>query len=305
MKPAPFDYIRPDSLDEALAILADLAARGEDVKLLAGGQSLMPLLNMRLARPRYLMDLNGLEGELGGPLGREGAAGILRLGALVRHHQLETEPAVARLVPVLREAARHIGHPAIRSRGTLGGSLVHADPAAELPVAAVLAEATLEVHSARGTRTVPARDFFLTYLTTVLEPDEIVTAVDWPVCPPRTGQALHEFARRHGDFALAMAAASVTLAPDGRIGQVRLVLGGVGGTPEDVSDVVAPLVGEPWNAARVDECVEALARGDRLHPDGDLHASAEYRVALARTLARRALDDAARRARAAAEEEGR
>ncbi|MGH7400469.1 MAG: FAD binding domain-containing protein, partial [Candidatus Rokuibacteriota bacterium] len=201
MKPAPFRYARAGSLAEATALLA---AGPDDTKLLAGGQSLVPLLNMRLVRPAVLVDLNGLR-EL------EGIAptpdGGLRIGALARHAELMTSSGVRERAPLLAEAARHVGHAAIRNQGTLGGSVAHADPAAELPAALVALDARLNVTGRGGTRVIAAADFFRGLLATALAPDEILTAVDVPAQPPGWGFA--EIARRPGDFALAGVAAVV------------------------------------------------------------------------------------------------
>jgi carbon-monoxide dehydrogenase medium subunit len=291
MKPAPFDYLAPASIEEAVDWLGDLVAAGEDVKLLAGGQSLMPLLNMRLARPRYVIDLNSLQETLGG-IEVQGAE--LWTGSLVRHFQLEQDARLGALAPILPEAERWIGHPAIRSRGTVGGSLVHADPAAELPAVAVLLGATLTARSPRGMREISARDLYLTYMTTILDPDELVTGIKWPGLGPRAGQCLIEHAERHGDFALALAACQITLGPDGRVVEAGLVLGGVGPVPVDASHVVSGLMGERAEEGSIQAAAEALRAV--LTPEGDLHASAAYRLELAVTLARRAITTAAARA---------
>lgn len=291
MKPAPFDYYRPTSLAEALEILRDLTHAGQSAKVLAGGQSLVPLLNMRLARPDAVVDLNSLEAELG-RIEVDGSA--LMVGALVRHWQVETDARIAAAAPVLREAERYVGHPAIRSRGTVGGSLAHADPAAELPVVATLLQASVTLANAERVRTVPVHEFFVTYLTTKLEVDELLVQVTLPRIPPRTGQAIVEFSERHGDFALAMAAASATLEADGRMAALRLVLGGVAGIPEDLSPELLPLIGAEPGPDLGRHVVDAVMR--TITPDGDLHGSSEYRRELAATMATRALDAALGRA---------
>jgi CO/xanthine dehydrogenase FAD-binding subunit len=206
MKPAPFEYDAPASVEEALDLLARY---GDEAKVLAGGQSLVPLLNFRLARPERLVDINRIA-ELA--FVRE-SDGRLRLGALTRTATLERSELVAERWPLLREAVRHSGHPQIRSRGTVGGSVAHADPAAELPVALTALGARFVVRSMRGTRTLSADELFAGFLTTTLEPDELVVEIDVPRLPPAAGTAFVEYARVHGDFALAGAA--VVLSADG------------------------------------------------------------------------------------------
>src|SRR3984893_14907747 len=224
MKPAPFDYVVPRSLDEALEALAN---GGSDAKLLAGGQSLIPLLNFRLARPSLLVDLNRVT-ELAFIRPRDQGIAI---GAMTRQATVERDIQLRNKQPLLLEAIGWVGHPAIRSRGTIGGSLAHADPAAELPAVAVCLDAQLIVAGPRGRRTVAAEDFFAGYLTTVLEPDEILVETWLPPRRAGTGQAWIEFARRHGDFALAGVAISPSL-KDEAVCAARIVLTGVGGKPE-------------------------------------------------------------------------
>ncbi len=277
MKPAAFDYFRPDSVDAAVAALA---ASGGEAKLLAGGQSLVPLLNFRMARPRLLIDINRLAAL---DFVAEDGAGGLRIGALTRHRTLETAEPVRRLFPVVAAAMRHVAHLAIRNRGTLGGSLAHADPAAELPLLAVLLDA--ELHSNRGRHA--AAGFFLGPLTTALGDDELLTEIALPALPPHTGWGFEELALRRGDFAFAAVAALLTVA-DGRIAAARLAAGGVGEVPQRLGEIEASLVG----AGR-----EALAAAARraaalVEPASDLRASAEYRRHLVGVLAERALNAA-------------
>ena len=203
MKPAPFEYAAPRSLDEALGLL------GEDARPLAGGQSLVPLLNFRLARPALIVDLNRIA-ELAYLDEREGS---LRIGAMTRHETLERSELVAERWSLLREAVRHVAHPAIRSRGTVGGSAAHADPAAELPVALTALDARFQVRSARGSRTLAAEEFFLGALTSALEDDELLVEIEVPPLPEGAGSAFIERARTHGDWA--MAGAAVTAGSDG------------------------------------------------------------------------------------------
>jgi carbon-monoxide dehydrogenase medium subunit len=289
MKPAPFDYVAPRSLDEALDALAE---GGSDAKLLAGGQSLIPLLNFRLARPSLLIDLNQVA-ELA--YVRPHDHGIA-IGAMTRQVTVERDPQLRDSQPLLPEAIGWVGHAAIRSRGTIGGSLAHADPAAELPAVAVCLDAQLSIASRRGRRTVAAEDFFLGYLTTVLEPDEILVETWLPPLRAGTGQAWIEFARRHGDFALAGVAVSLSLSGD-RVCDARIVLTGVGGRPARAREAETLLVG-----GSVPERALAAADAARsaLDPDADIHASKEYRTHLAGVLTERAIRLAHKRALALA-----
>ncbi|MDA8195018.1 MAG: FAD binding domain-containing protein [Thermaerobacter sp.] len=292
MKPCAFEFLAPKTLAEALSVLWQLVEEeGLAVKLLAGGQSLMPVLNMRLSTPDVLLDLNGLQGELGDiVINRQ----QVHIGALARHYQLETHPLIRRHVPVMAEAERWVGHVAIRSRGTIGGSLVHADPAAELPLVATLLDGSMILQSKNGCRTVPAAEFFLTYLMTTVEPAEILTEIIFPAMPARSGQSIEEFALRHGDFALAVAAAQITLDESGRIRHSRLALGAMGPTPLDMSDKVAQLEGTRPEAAEIAELMADICR--TIEPDGDIHADGPYRQDLAAVLSARALTAALQRA---------
>lgn len=280
----------PESLDEALDLLARY---GDEAKVLAGGQSLGPLLNLRLASPALLVDVNRLR-ELEGV---EERPGELAIGALTRLRTIERDPRVARSGPLLAEALPYVGHVAIRNRGTVGGSLAHADPAAELPVVATALQAAIDVRSARGARTLAAAELFVMPLVTSLEPDELIVSVRVPTLDAGAGYAWYELAQRHGDFALAGAAAVVSLGRDGTCRTARLALAGVGPVPLDVSDAVASLTGtSPTPAALADAAERAAARCD---PSSDVHASGEYRRRLVRVLARRALETALARAQEA------
>lgn len=289
MKPPRFDYHDPKTVAEAIALLSE---HGEDAKLLAGGQSLIPVLNMRLARPQVLIDLNRVEGLA---YIRE-EDGLLKIGAMTRHAEVERSPLVAARQPLLAEAMRHVGHVQIRNRGTIGGSLAHADPAAELPAVMVALEASLVATGPEGQRTIPAEEFFLMYFTTALQPDEILTEIQVPVLPPRSGIAFEELARRHGDFALAGVACLVTLAEDGAIADCRLGLTGVGMTPVRAREAEALLTGHQPAAGRFREVAEAVQA--LIMPDDDIHGSGEYRRQIAGVLAVRALERAAAAARA-------
>ncbi len=288
MKPAAFDYYAPGSLDEALALLGRLGAAA---KLLAGGQSLVPLLNMRLARPQAIVDLNRVPGLAG--IRRDG--GELVLGAMVRHLQLERDPLVREHVPLLAEAAGHIAHVQIRTRGTLGGSLANAAPAAELPAVAATLEAKLVVSSASGgTRTLGPAEFFAGPLQTTLAANEVVVEVRVPIPDRGTGWAFVEFARRRGDFALAGAAALARLDPRGRVASARLALCGVGDVPLRLHDVERLLVGAEASASTL-ERIESAVRASVPGRD-DQQLSAESRREVAGEIGRRALARAIERA---------
>jgi CO/xanthine dehydrogenase FAD-binding subunit len=267
-------------LAEALAIVRD---RGAEAKLLAGGQSLIPLLNLRLARPKVLIDLNGVSGLDGI---RETAEG-LSIGAMTRQSRVAASSIVRERCPLLAEAIRHIGHAAIRHRGTIGGSLVHADPAAELPAIALALEAKFIVARDGASRSIRADEFFLDYLTTALRPDEILSEIVFPVLPPSAGYAVEEIVRRHGDFAIAGVAALVDLDGTGRIADAHIALFGVALTPVRAHTVEQAVIGrEPANELVRDAA--ALLDG-LLEPHADIRASSAYRKHAARVLTARAL----------------
>lgn len=287
MKPATFEYLAATSVGEAVAALAE--SEGE-AKVLAGGQSLVPMLNFRLLGPALLIDLNRVPGlDL-----IEELDGGLALGAMTRHRALETSPLVRERFPVLAAAMTHVAHLAIRNRGTLGGSLAHADPAAELPMMALLLEAGIEVTGPGGTRTIAARDFFLGALSTALNTDEIVTSVVLPALPPATGWGFEEVARRSGDFALAAVAATISLSGN-EVTEARVAVTGAGEKPLRIAAAEALLRDQGSGP----ETIAAAARAAReaVEPHDDLHASADYRRHLVGVLAKRALEAAARRAR--------
>lgn len=283
MKPAPFDYVVPDSLT---AVLATLSQHGDEAKLLAGGQSLIPAMNFRLARPGVLVDINRLEGELG--YIKATADGGLRLGALTRHYQMERSPLVAQHDPLLWQMMPHIAHPQIRNRGTLGGSLAHADPAAELPLWAVARQATLTIQSSGGSHQVAAPDFFTGLFATDLAADEMVTEIAVAPLPPRSGTGFVEMARRHGDYALAGVAAIVTLATDGTCAAARLVCLNVGEVPLVAEQAGAVLLGRRPTAHLFAAAAELAAR-EEIDPTDDIHASAAYKRHLIKVLTQRAL----------------
>jgi len=288
MKPAPFEYFAPETVADAASILSRYEG---EAKLLAGGQSLVPLLNMRLARPKALVDLNGVP-QLEGVREENGR---LVIGAMTRQRTIERSQLVANAQPLLLEAVRNIAHPQIRNRGTIGGSLAHADPAAELPAAAVALDAEFSATGPRGTRMIASRDFFVSFLTTALQPDEVLTEISFPKTPSGAGWSVQEVARRHGDFALAGAA--VTLSLDGdRCRGATIALFGVGYVPIRAHGAEGVLQGEAVSGALLDSAAER-AGADIEEPLSDIHASSEFRRHLARTMTRRALTAALDRAR--------
>jgi CO/xanthine dehydrogenase FAD-binding subunit len=292
MKPAPFEYLAPDSLD---AVLDLLARRGGDAKLLAGGQSLIPVMNFRLAQPSLLVDLNRLRDLDYIREADDGDTGGLRIGAMTRQRKLERDPLVPRLAPLLREAVPFIAHPQIRNRGTVGGSLAHADPAAELPSVAVALDARFRLQRAGGERWVEARDFFSGLFATVLEPDEMLVEVALPPPVPKTGWAFLEVARRHGDYAQVGIAARVTLDESGRCREARLVYLSVGDGPVEAREAARMLAGTEFSDEAIAAAADKASR-DEMDPTGDIHASADFKRHLARVLTGRALRQAWSRA---------
>jgi CO/xanthine dehydrogenase FAD-binding subunit len=286
MKPPVFDYIAATSIDMAVAVLTEA---GGDGKILAGGQSLVPMLNFRLLRPAILVDINRVPGLSF----IEETADSIRVGALTRHFAIETSPLIARHLPVLSCAMTHVAHLAIRNRGTIGGSLSHADPAAELPMMALLLDAKLCVASASGARVVAARDFFLDTMTADLDGTELLTEIELPKLPLQTGWGFEEVARRHGDFALAAVAATLTVA-DGKIAQARIALTGVGPTALRAAEAESLLVGQALESGPTKRAIEAVR--EAIAPVTDLHASSDYRRHLAGVLTGRTLAAAWRRA---------
>lgn len=291
MKPPPFEYRAPTTLEEALALLEEL---GDEARPLAGGQSLIPLMSFRLARPSHLIDLAGIS-ELG-QVRTDGDRVVI--GAMVRERAAERNEQVLRAVPLMSHALPLIGHPAIRSRGTICGSLAHADPAAELPAVALTAGAELVAESrARGRRTIDAADFFTGFFSTALEPDEILVEVRIPAAPAHTGSAFEEVARRHGDFAMVGAAATVRL-DNGKIGEARIALTGVSDVPVRAADAEAALSGSAPTEEAFADAAEQEAKS--LAPASDLHGSSAYRRHVAAVVMKRALRAAATRSGEAA-----
>jgi carbon-monoxide dehydrogenase medium subunit len=281
MKPAPFKYLAASTLDHALSLKAE---HGDAARFLAGGQSLIPAMNFRLARPDVLIDINGLH-ELSGVARAEG--GEIRVGALTRYHSLERDGRFLTDCPLFADALPHIAHPQIRNRGTIGGNLSHADPASELPAIAVAMQARMRIKSAKGEREVAASEFFQGLLTTDIQSDEMLVGIAFPAPTARTGTCFMEVARRRGDFALAGVAAIMTTDAQARCLQIRLALCGVGETPVDASAAAASLIGQLCTGEAV-EAVAAEVQG-MIAPSGNVHASPDYQRHIAGVLTQRAI----------------
>lgn len=285
MKPVAFEYQRPETLDEAIAALDH-----DDAKIIAGGQSLLPMMNFRLVQPERLVDISRIP-ELAHI--EQSDRGI-RIGALVRHAQAARDETLAAHFPVVAEAMAHVAHVAIRNRGTIAGSLCHADPSAEWPLLAVLLDAQICVLGPEGAREAPSEEFFIAPLVTDLEEDELVTGVELPLPAGPTGMAFEETAMREGDFAVAAAGALVRVA-DECFAEVRLALGGVAETTVRAAALEEGLTGRAATMDAIEDALE-LARQD-LEPNDDLHASAAYRLSLVPVLSRRVLCSALERAK--------
>ena len=288
MKPAPCKYVAASSRDHARSLKSEY---GDDARFLAGGQSLIPTMNFRLARPSVLIDINGLK-DLAG-VDRSDTAHI-RVGALTRYRDLERNSDFLRSCPLFADALPHIAHPQIRNRGTIGGNLSHADPASELPALAVAMRARMRIESSTRQRDVPASEFFMGLLTTDIGSDEMLVEIAYPALGPRTGTCFQEVARRRGDFALAGVAAVVSLDQARRCTEIRLALCGVGETPVDASAAGTHLIGTDCN----DEAIGAVAAEvqDMIDPSGNVHATPDYQRHIAGVLARRTLSAAFQRA---------
>ncbi len=288
MKPAPFKYLATTSLEHALSLKAE---HGDDAKFLAGGQSLIPTMNFRLARPAILIDINGIE-DLAGirPSG-----GTTRVGAVTRYRALERDETFARMFPLVSEALPHIAHPQIRNRGTLGGNLSHADPASELPAIALALRARFRVQGAKHERWIDAADFFVGALTTDLEPHEMLVEVELPSPKPRTGACFMEIARRRGDFAIVGVAAVITLGGNNECTDVRLAFCGVGETPIDASSAADGLVGQALGEEAIRDVAASVQK--MIEPGGSVHATADYQRHIAGVLTERALQTAHQRVR--------
>jgi carbon-monoxide dehydrogenase medium subunit len=288
MKPAPFEYYVPDSIEQALDLLHE---HGDSAKLLAGGQSLVPAMNFRVVQPGVLVDLNRI-GDLR-YIREENAT--LQVGAMTLERALEFDPVISRRTPLLAEVMPHVAHPQIRNRGTLGGSLANADPAAELPVIMLALGARLKVRNAEGERWVAAPNFFTGMFTTDLAADEILVEIELPITQARTGWSFKEVAPRAGDYALMGVAALVMLDEDGRCMQARLVYLNAGDGPVDAKEAANLLVGEIPDADTIEEAAE-LASQKEINPFGNIHASSDFQRHLARVLTRKTLLQAVERA---------
>ncbi len=290
MKPAPFKYLAPTSVEEALSHLAE---HGYEAKVLAGGQSLIPTMNFRLAQPAVLVDLNRVSELFYINPDKKGG---LRIGAMTRESQVEHDPAVAERTPMLTETMPHIAHEQIRHRGTFGGCMAHADPAAELPAVAVALKADMKIRGQSGERWVPADEFFLSLFTTALMPDELLVEVAIPPLPARAGWSFLEVARRHGDYALVGIAATVTLDKKNQCEDARLVYVSASDRPENARQATEALKGQALTPDAIEAAAELAATADT-NPVKDIHASADFRRHLVRVLTRRALAQAAERAK--------
>jgi carbon-monoxide dehydrogenase medium subunit len=288
MKPAPFEYFDPRSVEEAVSLLRE---HGDDAKILAGGQSLMPLLNMRMARPEALIDLSKVAGL---DYIRE-TDGVLAIGATTSKRTVERSELVKSRQPLLHAATLLVAHPQIRNRGTVGGSMAQADPASEYPAVALVLDAELRAVGPDGERTIKAADFFISYLTTALEPAEVLTEVRFPVLTDGSGWAFEEISRRHGDYAMAGAAVTLSVERGGRCRETRIVLFGVGPTPVRALGAEQVVAGEALEPAIL-EAAGRKASEELDEPLSDVHASAEFRRHLAGVLTRRALTEAMARA---------
>lgn len=288
MKPAPFQYFAPREVNEALHLLKQ---HGEEAKVLAGGQSLMPLMSLRLARPQVIIDINRISGLDSISAGKNGA---LTIGALTRHRAVERSKTVQDRNPLLAATMPLIGHFQIRNRGTLGGSLVHADPAAELPAVSIALGMDFVLRSTQGERVVPSEDFFLGYMATAVEPSELLTEIRIPSWKPGTGWAIDEVSRRKGDFAMVGVVVLVQL-DDGACRECCIVLFGVGGKPVRMQEAEGMLKGKKIGRQTLTDIGEAVAND--LDPDSDIHASAQYRKEVGGVLTRRSLESALARAK--------
>jgi carbon-monoxide dehydrogenase medium subunit len=291
MKPPVFDYHAPDTVEAVLALLAE---HGDGAKILAGGQSLIPAMNFRLAQPAVLIDLNGVAG-LDGIERLDSGGGALTIRAMTRQRTVERSALVAQHAPLVAETMPHIAHPQIRNRGTFCGSIAHADPASELPAVVLALEGRCHLRRQGGERWVDAADFFTGLFATAIEPEEMLVAVELPSLPPRTGVAFEEFARRHGDYALVGVAAVVTVDPEGRCTAARITLLSVGEGPVAATGAAAGLVGEKGDEGVIRAAAATAATRD-IDPPGDIHASVPYRRHLARVLTQRVLRRAFARA---------
>jgi len=286
MKPTAFEYFTPSTVKEAIQLLE---SQGDEAKIIAGGQSLVAMMNFRAARPEVLIDINNIK-ELD-YLREEGDE--LVIGALTRERTLEVSPLVKEKCPILAKAITHIGHLPIRFRGTIGGTLVHADPTAEIPIVATALDATMKIMGPSGERVLGADEFFLTYLTSAIEESEILVEVRIPTLLSKSAAwSYQDIARRHGDFAIVAVATILSLNDDGICQEARIAFGGVAPTPIRVKEAEATLTGQKITDSLIEETAIKAAESDDVDPDSDYHATAEYRRAMAKVLTQRGLKEA-------------
>lgn len=290
MKPPPFKYYAPETVEEALSLLDE---HGYDAKPLAGGQSLVPMMNFRLAQPEVLIDLNRIPELSYINVGEDGG---LHVGAMTRHVQVERNTTVKEHLPLIYETMPHIATTQVRSRGTIGGSIAHADPAAELVAGSLALQARFRLRSQAGERWVPANEFFMGMFTTQLEPNELLVEIDFPPKPPRSGWALMEVSRRPHDFALVGVAVGVVLDPDHRCWEARIVFLSVGDGPVAARQAQETIREQELTSDLIQNAAETAAMED-IDPSSDIHASSSYRRQLAQVLTRRALELAFERAK--------
>ncbi|HQX15083.1 MAG TPA: xanthine dehydrogenase family protein subunit M [Anaerolineales bacterium] len=288
MKPASFDYHAPNSIEEVVTLKSQY---GDDAKFLAGGQSLVPAMNFRIVQPSVLIDLNRAA-ELS-YIREDG--NVIRVGSMARERHLEFDTSIKKHTPLLHEAVPNIAHPQIRNRGTIGGSIVNADPAAELPVLMLALNARLKAKNKSGERWLDAKDFFAGMFTTALEPDEVLVEIELPFMPPRTGWSFMEVAPRAGDYAMMGVAALVTLDENGKCKSAKLVYLNAGDGPVDAVEAAKSLIGESLNDNLI-ESAALLASEKEITPFGNIHASTDFQHHLAKTLTRKALKIATERA---------
>lgn len=289
MKPAPFEYHAPNSIEEVVTLKSQY---GDDAKFLAGGQSLVPAMNFRIVQPSVLIDLNRAS-ELS-YIREEG--NVIRVGSMARERHLEFDASIKKHTPLLHEAVPSIAHPQIRNRGTIGGSIVNADPAAELPVLMIALNARLKAKNTSGERWLDAKDFFAGMFTTALEPDEVLVEIELPFAAPRTGWSFMEVAPRSGDYAMMGVATSVTLDENGKCRSAKLVYLNAGDGPVDAVEAAQSLVGESLNDTLI-ESAALHASEKEITPFGNIHASVEFQRHLAKTLTMKTLKIAAERAK--------
>lgn len=287
MKPATFSYLCPSTMEEAMDMLSDY---GDEGKIIAGGQSFVPILNMRMSEPEYLIDIRQLKELKGIRLEND----TIKIGSLTTQRHLEKNALIQTHLPVLKEGTRHIGYVQTRNRGTVGGSVAHADPSAELPLSFLALNATIMVQSADEKREADINDFFLTYLTTDMMPDEILTEIHVPMQQPQ-GYAFEEFSQKHGDFALVAVVCLLSTDSGRKVKSVRLALGGIDAVPVLAEEAMDYLVGKEPTDLVLDEAANLAI--ENVDVDEDLHATVNYRLHLAKTLTKRAIQNAYKRER--------